>query len=129
MLLMMPVLFTLLFVAGAKVKHLGIIVLMAVVVSPLLWGQMNKYQRIRISSVLLQNETVQEKAEEYSWLGRTLVGSQFSVKRWKNDWGYHLIRSKYAVASGEMTGQGYRRGPFIKYNFLFFIMQCCKICS
>jgi len=32
--------------------------------------------------------------------------------------GYHLIRSKYAVASGGFTGYGFRRGPFIKYAFL-----------
>ncbi|MBA7634461.1 putative peptidoglycan glycosyltransferase FtsW [subsurface metagenome] len=38
-----------------------------------------------------------------------------------NDWGYHLIRSKYAVASGGTNrgkGYGFRQGPFIKYNFL-----------
>ena len=34
---------------------------------------------------------------------------------------YHLIRSKYAVASGGINsgkGYGYRQGPFVKYNFL-----------
>jgi rod shape determining protein RodA len=79
-LLMMPILFTMLFVAGAKVKHLLIIVLMALLV--------------------------------------ILVGKNFSRKQWKNDWGYHLIRSKYAVASGGTKGYGFRQGPFIKYDFL-----------
>jgi rod shape determining protein RodA len=49
-LLMMPILFTMLFVAGAKVKHLATIIIMALLVSPLLWGQMRPYQRTRISS-------------------------------------------------------------------------------
>jgi rod shape determining protein RodA len=120
-LLMMPILFTMLFVAGAKVKHLLIIILMAILVSPLLWFKMENYQRTRISSVLLQNAWIREKAEQHPILGRILVGTKFDTKKWKNDWGYHLIRSKYAIASGGIngaTGYGYRQGPFIKYNFL-----------
>jgi rod shape determining protein RodA len=119
--LMMPILFIMLFVAGAKVKHLLIITLMALMVSPLLWYKMQDYQRIRISSVLLQNASIREKAEQHPALGRVLVGGEFSTKRWKNDWGFHLIRSKYAIASGGInggTGYGFRRGPFIKYGFL-----------
>ena len=117
-LLMMPILFTMLFVAGAKVKHLLIIILMALLVSPLLWHKMKTYQRRRISSVLLQNTWVREKAEQHPWLGQVLVGTKFSEKQWKSDWGWHLIRSKYAVASGGATGYGFRRGPFVKYDFL-----------
>ncbi len=117
-LLMMPILFTMLFVAGAKVKHLLIIILMALLISPLLWHKMKTYQRRRISSVVLQNTWVREKAEEYPWLGQVLVGTKFSEKQWKSDWGWHLIRSKYAVASGGATGYGFRRGPFVKYDFL-----------
>jgi len=117
-LLMMPILFTMLFVAGAKVKHLLIIILMALLISPLLWYKMRSYQRIRISSVVLQNSWVREKAEKHPWLGKVLVGTRFSEKLWKSDWGWHLIRSKYAVASGGAKGYGFRRGPFVKYNFL-----------
>jgi rod shape determining protein RodA len=117
-LLLMPILFTMLFVAGAKVKHLLIIVLMALMVSPLLWYKMRPYQRIRISSLLLQNTWVREMAAEHPWLGNVLVGTQFSENKWKNDWGWHLIRSKYAVASGGTAGYGFRRGPFVKYDFL-----------
>jgi rod shape determining protein RodA len=117
-LLMMPILFTMLFVAGAKAKHLLLIILMAMLVSPLLWHKMRTYQRRRISSVVLQNEWVREKAEKHPWLGQVLVGTRFSEKQWKNNWGWHLIRSKYAVASGGAIGYGFRKGPFVKYDFL-----------
>jgi len=119
--LMMPILFIMLFVAGAKVKHLLLIILMALLVSPLLWFRMRPYQRIRISSVLLQSQWVREKAEQHPTLGKILVGTEFSTRKWKKDWGYHLIRSKYAIASGgtdSATGYGFRHGPFIKYGFL-----------
>ncbi len=117
-LLMMPVLFVMLFVAGAKVKHLLIILLLALLVSPFFWLFMKDYQKTRISSVLLQNPWVQKKAEQHPEFAKILVGKNFSNKQWKNDWGYHLIRSKFAVASGRTTGHGFRKGPFVKYNFL-----------
>jgi len=121
-LLMMPILFTMLFVAGAKVKHLVTIVLMALLVSPLLWGQMRPYQRTRISSILLQNDWVRQKAEKYPALAGIMVGRdrKFTTwqKQWESDWGYHLIRSKFAVASGGLGGYGFRKGPFAKYDFL-----------
>jgi len=110
-----------LFVAGAKVRHLLIIIFMAIMVSPLLWSKMEDYQRIRISSVLLQSDWLREKAEKKPWLGEILVGTKFTERQWRNDWGWHLIRSKYAVASGGINsgkGYGFRRGPFVKYNFL-----------
>ncbi|UCG60208.1 MAG: rod shape-determining protein RodA [Phycisphaerales bacterium] len=117
-LLMMPILFTMLFVAGAKVKHLLIIVALAILVSPLLWLKMESYQRTRISSVLLQSSWIRDKAEQSPLLGRILVGKNFSTEEWMRDRGYQLIRSKYAVASGGVTGYGFRKGPFIKYDFL-----------
>ncbi|MGB2806190.1 MAG: FtsW/RodA/SpoVE family cell cycle protein [Sedimentisphaerales bacterium] len=116
--LMMPVLFTMLFVAGAKIKHLLIVVLMAILISPLLWSRMEHYQRARVSSVLLQSGWIRQKAEQHPTLGKILVGTKFSEKLWKSDLGYQLIRSKYAVASGGAKGYGFRRGPFVKYDFL-----------
>jgi rod shape determining protein RodA len=116
--LMMPILFTMLFVAGAKVKHLAIIALCAVLVSPLLWFRMNPYQQRRISCVLLQSNWLRHEAEEHPGLGKILVGSKFNTQQWKKDWGYHLIRSKLAIASGGLTGYGFGKGPFVKFNFL-----------
>jgi cell division protein FtsW (lipid II flippase) len=114
----MPVFFVMLFIAGAKVKHLLIIILMMILVSPLLWLGMRPYQRTRISSVFLQNDWMRQKAEQNLTLGKIFVGRKFSARQWENDWGYHLIRSKFAVASGGMSGYGFRQGPFLKYNFL-----------
>ena len=116
--LMMPVLFVMLFVAGARAKHLAFIILLAVLVSPLLWLKMQPYQRSRISAVLLQSRWVREKAEQVPVVGRILVGGKFSERQWQRHGGYHITRSKYAIASGGLAGQGVGRGPFIKYNLL-----------
>jgi cell division protein FtsW (lipid II flippase) len=118
--LMMPILFTMLFMAGARVKHLVLIILLAALFSPVLWLKMHPYQRARVSGVVLQSRWVRQKAEQIPAVAKILVGGKFSEKLWQRDWGYHITRSKYAVASGGVAGQGLGRGPFIKYNFLTF---------
>ena len=117
-LLMMPVLFTMLFVAGARIKHLLLVITLAILVSPGLWLMLQDYQRVRISSVLLQSPWVRQRVEAKPWLGKLLVGRELTERNWRDTYGYHLIRSKYAVASGGMRGEGFGQGPFIKYDFL-----------
>lgn len=118
-LLLMPILFVLLFVAGAKIRHLLLILMLGLLISPLLWSKMQPYQRKRVASVLLQNVAFCETVEKTPWLSNLLVGGTFHAREWRNDEGYNLIRSKLAIASGGAGGQGFRQGPFIKYhNFL-----------
>ena len=116
--LMLPVLFSMLFIAGARAKHLLLIILLAVVVSPALWYKMEPYQRRRVSSVLLQSDWIRSKVTENQTLSNIIVGGKFSERLWRTDWGFHIIRSKYAVASGGLAGTGFGKGPFVKYNFL-----------
>ena len=113
-LLMMPVLFSMLFVAGAKVKHLAMIVGLAILVSPLLWMNMHAYQRMRISSVLLQNEWVYQKAKDSPRVADVLAGGSANLIRWKKDKGYHLTHSKYAISSGGLAGYGFGKGPYLE---------------
>ncbi|MCP4453317.1 MAG: FtsW/RodA/SpoVE family cell cycle protein [Planctomycetes bacterium] len=115
-LLLMPILFVLLFVAGAKIRHLLLILMMGLMVSPVMWFKMRPYQRSRVASVLFQNEKFCDKVEQTPWLSNVLVGGTFDAGEWRNGDGYNLIRSKLAVASGGGTGRGFRRGPFIKYE-------------
>jgi len=118
-LLMMPILFSMLFVAGAKVKHLLLIVLMAVAVSPLLWHKMNLYQRQRISCVLLQSATVRDKLKESPHLAKILTGREhFNETQWLHGRGWQLRNSKSAIASGGLAGYGFGKGPYLKYDYL-----------
>ena len=84
----------------------------------MMWFMLRPYQRIRISCVLLQSDWIRQRAEKSPALAELLVGGKFDERRWRNTWGFHLVRSKYAVASGGTNGTGYGRGPFVKYNFL-----------
>lgn len=117
-LLMMPILFSMLFVAGAKVRHLVLILCLGVAVSPFLWHFMHSYQRMRISSVLLQNEKIFQAAEANPRLARILVGDPDNLRTWSGDKGYHLIHSKKAITSGGLYGYGFAKGPYIQYGYL-----------
>jgi rod shape determining protein RodA len=116
-LLLLPILFAMLFVAGAKPKHLLIIVLMAILVSPFLWVKMESYQKKRIGSVLLQSDWLRRQAQQHPWLSQTLVGKP-TVTNWARAEGYQLLHSKLAIASGGLFGNGWCKGPYIRYNFL-----------
>jgi rod shape determining protein RodA len=118
----MPILFVMLFVAGAKVKHLLLVIVAAMAISPILWWKLPTYQRERVSSVLLQFETIREATEKEAWLQMLLADPGFSAKKWMYDKGYQLIRSKDAIASAGWSGHGFREGPFIQYSFLSFRM-------
>lgn len=115
-LLFMPILFAMLFVAGAKVKHLLLIILLGVLVSPILYLNLRPYQRMRISSLLLQNKWVFEKAHEHPKLAELLAGSTTNLDKWTRDQGFHLRHSTYAIASGGLHGYGFRKGPYITEN-------------
>ena len=113
-LLLMPILFTMLFVAGAKVKHLVIILCMGLAVSPIMWKSMKSYQRMRISTVLLQNESIYKAAENHKWLASILVGRPENLREWAGDDGYQLLQAKQAIASGGLTGYGWGKGPYLQ---------------
>lgn len=123
-LLMMPVFLAMLFVAGAKTKHLFMIIALAVLAFPILWFSMHDYQRMRISSVLLQDKIdgseswFKRQAENHWWLAKILGLGSERIRTWDVEEGYQLMRSKLAIASGGFSGQGFREGPFIKYKFL-----------
>lgn len=116
--LLMPILFTMLFVAGARVKHLLLIIGMALLSAPILWQFMHPYQRMRISSVALQNERVFAAAQSRPRLAAYLVGDTDKLRTWRRDEGYHLIHSKQAIASGGIRGYGLGRGPYLRYDYL-----------
>jgi rod shape determining protein RodA len=113
-LLLMPVLFTMLFVAGAKVKHLAIILCLGLAVSPLMWKFMRPYQRMRISSVLLQNKKIMNAAKNNEQLAKILVGDPDKLRTWRRAEGYQLLHAKRAIASGGVTGYGRGKGPYLQ---------------
>jgi rod shape determining protein RodA len=115
--LMMPVLFVMLYAAGAKTGHLMALLLIAAAAAPLGWLNLHDYQRARFLGVVLQSETLREKIVEHPeafWF----LATKRQARQWEVDSGMQLLRSKAALGSGALTGEGWGNGTYVEYNFL-----------
>ncbi len=81
-LVFLPVLFVMLFAAGARRRHLALLVVVAVAVMPLLWSQMSREQKSRITALAEQTRAAEKPTDD----------------------GYHLHRAKQVLALGGWTG-------------------------
>ena len=98
LLMLLPVLFTMLFVAGARLWHLLIVIVLGCAILPVfyLYG-MKGYQRDRIEVLLKQNS---------------------KDEAWQMGEGYQLRQSKIALGTGGLAGTGYGEGIFVQYDSL-----------
>lgn len=81
-LVFLPVLFAMLFAAGARVRHLALVVLLAIPVLPMMWIGMSAEQKSRIVTLFVQHDG-----------GPAPTGD-----------GYHLHQSKQVLALGGVRG-------------------------
>ncbi|MEK6674096.1 MAG: FtsW/RodA/SpoVE family cell cycle protein [Planctomycetota bacterium] len=116
-LLMLPVLFAMVFVAGARLRHLAVLVLIGIAVIPAAWGQIHAYQRARVSAVLLQSETLRKNIiadpERYRFLA-----TKRQALEWAASSGYQLVHSKNAIGSGGALGYGWGHGLYAESMLL-----------
>ncbi len=121
-LLLMPVLFAMLFVAGAKLGHLVLIVLIGAGAAPLAWGQIRGYQRARVTAVFLQSErfrqAVIDQPERFTFLSDDPRQAKRQAIEWAASSGYQLVHSKNAIGSGGVLGQGWGAGVYVRSSLL-----------
>lgn len=124
-LLFLPVLFAMLYTAGAKVWHLGVIILLGILAMPVFWYKIETYQRLRITGVFLQSPWIREKLEQRPNLWYALKPDSEDdarwlrhLKEWETRTGYQLVHSKTAIGSGGVFGQGYGQGIFVEHDHL-----------
>lgn len=97
-LLFLPVLFSILFVAGSRLRHLLVILGMAVCTAPpMFFFVLKSYQQKRIIYFIKQSE----------------IDSPAAMNEL-----YQLIQSKLAIGSGGMVGKGWMEGTMNRLNFL-----------
>ncbi len=96
--MLLPVLFAMLFVAGARGRHLATIVVIGLALLPLFYMYgMKEYQRDRVRALFRQNS---------------------DDERWQRSEGYQLRQGLTALGSGGAWGEGWRQGVFVRYALL-----------
>ncbi len=115
--LLVPVLFAMLFVAGARIRHMSLIAFLGVAAIPLAWGHLAPYQRLRVTAVLLQNPEIRQsvKEEPEQW---EFIATRRQAMEWAASSGYQLVQSKNAIGSGGLLGQGWGRGVYVESSLL-----------
>jgi rod shape determining protein RodA len=97
-LMLLPVLFAMLFVAGARRRHLLAILLLGCATLPVFYMYgMKDYQRLRVQAFFKQGT-----ADE----------------AYRSAEGYQLRQAKIALGTGGLTGTGYSEGLFVQYDLL-----------
>jgi len=121
-LLIMPVVFAVLYLAGARVGHLALIAGLGAALAPLAWTRMEPYQRMRVVAVLLQSDAlrrdVQDRPERYGFLHPDSSILRREARGWTRSSGLQVVRSKAALGSGGLFGQGWGHGTYVEYSFL-----------
>ncbi len=84
--------FALVWAAGLRLRHIGLFVLAMVIALPILWTQMEDYQKSRITT--------------------------FINPEGDRDAFYNIQQSRIAVGSGGLVGKGYANGTQSQYRFL-----------
>jgi len=88
--------FTLIWAAGLRLQHIMLFLLAGLVSAPLLWSQMQPYQRQRITNFVLPAENDAEAQ-----------GSR-----------YNIIQAEISISSGGLFGKGYANGTQNRLRFL-----------
>ncbi|REK15822.1 MAG: rod shape-determining protein RodA [Planctomycetota bacterium] len=81
-LVFLPVLFAMLFAAGARLRHLAFVAAAALALSPIVWSQMSREQKSRITALAEQTRAGERPTRD----------------------GYHLHQAKQLMALGGWTG-------------------------
>lgn len=98
LLMLLPVLFVMLFVAGARLRHLATIVVLGCATLPVFYYfGMHDYQKQRIDVLVKQFE---------------------NDAHWHENEGYQLRQSKTALGVGGLFGEGFGQGAFVRYTLL-----------
>ncbi len=116
-LLLVPVMLVMLYIAGARVKHLLLIILLGFASIPVAWGQIKGYQRARVTAVLLQSDSLRRAVIENPDGLRFLASPRQAVE-WAASSGYQLVHSKNAVGSGGIIGNGWGKGVYTQTSKL-----------
>jgi len=121
-LIFLPILFGMLYSAGARVKHLILLIAAGIILVPLVCRSplLADYQRERITSFMQQIPSLEEKARTLRLEGNIEMAEKMEKKArdLKRGTGYQQYFSQVSIGSGGLLGKGLTSGPQNRLNYL-----------
>ena len=112
---LLPVLFGMLYVAGVPAKRLAIIVLIGAVSLPVVYHLpvLKDYQRDRVTSFIQSIPRLDARARELKKEGKLEEAYKIEsrIRQLKRGSGFQQFYSMVSIGSGGMTGKGLAKGP------------------
>jgi len=118
---LIPLVMVMLFVAGCKLWHLGLVILAGLALVPVLWLEMKDFDPL--AKPFGAEVGPDEKVNPESLLGlrdyqRTRIYSFLHPEFDPQGSGWHTYQSKITVGSGGLSGKGYMQGTQTRLNYL-----------
>lgn len=117
-LLLLPVFFAMLLVAGARRRHLLSLAMICVLAAPVLYQVMHEYQRMRVLGAVLQSESMRAWLLDHPKALAALKITAVQINQWHRGEGFQLDRSKVTLATGGVSGIRDADADCMQYNFL-----------
>jgi len=121
-LLFLPVLFGMLYIAGARTGHLLALIAAGIVLLPMLYNSplVKDYQKERVTSFLQRIPGLQRTAEDLYQQGKKREARQLEerIRQLKQGIGYQQYFSQVSIGSGGGWGQGFGSGPQNRLNYI-----------
>ncbi len=114
----MVVWFVMVWAAGLRLKHLALLILAVLVAMPLLWMQMEPYQRDRITTFVASSETCYDDPELMRSGNCTFEDEDGNGVPDVKDARYNIDQALISIGSGGLMGQGYGNGSQTQGRFL-----------
>ena len=109
--------FVMVWAAGLTFKHLSLLVLLGLLAMPVLWLQMEPYQRQRITTFIASGETCYDDPELMRSGNCTFVDEDGNGVPDIKDARYNIDQALISIGSGGLMGKGYGNGSQTQGRF------------
>ena len=119
--ILVPLVFAMLFVAGCRMRHLLMMLLIGAAIFPLTWFQMKDFNPDPNSRVREQQRLAHEQNREPYELHfhqKMRIHTFLNPETDPRGSGWQTIQSKITVGSGGLTGKGYMQGTQTRLDYL-----------
>jgi rod shape determining protein RodA len=118
---LIPLAFAMLFVAGCRLRHLALMLLLGISIIPLTWFQLNDFEPSPNTTIREQQRVAHEQNRhpyDLHFHQKMRIYTFINPETDPRGSGWQTIQSKITVGSGGLSGKGYMEGTQTRLDYL-----------